>query len=1508
MATYDAGDARLAIFPDASQFKSRLEADLKKIDVDYKIPVHPNLAQATADLDRWRQQQQRNAVELKVDVDTAAASAKIGALERTIKQAGGGSGGSGGGGILGALKLNAGVLGVGSLPAVATAIATVASSVQQLAGAGAVLPGVFAGIAATVGTVKVGLTGVSDAFKAVDKSSDGTAKSIKAANDALAKLAPSAAEAVKAAADIKTQLSAALVKPTQQNLFDGLADSAHKLVNADLPTVQRGMAGLATAINGNVKQLATSLGSESSVSFLDRIFGNTADAQTRASAAIDPIVHAMGTLAATGSDALPRLADGLGKVSTRFDSFISKADADGRLDKWINDGITGLDHLGNATLNIGKTFTAITQAAGGGDGLLGTLDNLTGRLATFLNSDEGQADLTKFFQEGRDQLAKWAPIIENIAKSLPGIYQAAKQWTDALLPALGQVTGLLTQYPDLIQSAVTGFVAWKSISGVASLLGKLGGIGTGLDALPGKATGAAGGISNALSKIAIPAAITALTVSTSSGLIGSDKSAASDLGGLGVNVAGGAAAGASVGGAPGAIVGAIAGLGVSVYQRVLSDVRAGQKAFEDQWQSNHDNPDRPGNPDAAIAARGLQSFYNPSLNTPTVNASLLPAIKAGQVPGFSVGPDGQIINTATGQTVTVPGLNLAPAAPAAPPPPKPVVQIARIPGSVVPTPGGIPLPAVAPTALDVAPSAPAVTQANPVLAGPAAAAKITVDPGAQQQVDALKNSITTLPEGKVQITDPSPAILDNLKTLGAKIETLPEGKVVITPQTDQAAAAIDRFIRDQQSKQIQLRITAAPAGGPPLPVAPGHARGGITGILPGYSPGVDNMLVPMSGGEGVLIPQVTRKLGPAGIAAINGGALTGYATGGVVRGGLKLDTGVTNASGNKVEPRDVLAGVRHDGPKPLEIDVLPGITADDTAAPLGLGGTGAFKSDPFKVTDADLAEIWKQIKAQFGYATGGIVDKFGNPVTPGAAPGPGGFVPGAGVAPIAPNAGDGGGIFGSILSGLSGAAGNVLGLGSSLTGAGSATGTGFTPTGSFSDRLAGIPGLAGLIGSAGSSNPGAALTDWGSNTGKWLGTFTAKTVGGFGNALWQGALGAVGLENSILSPNNPWFQDAAKGAGFALNGDGPLAALLGVGGSSKAIDPKKIREGGQKVQRADQKVAQIMQRISELKPNASKSSRQSLADQLANAQQDAADARTDLNTLTGGADPGATTTTPASATPPNGLSHHGGPGLMVPMSGGEGIISPDIAAKLGPDGIAALNQGILPHGYATGGIVDALVKPSPLPPPPRPATRIPDANRITAPTGGRAQVPAGNNLKPLPGPIAPPAPAAPPAPSQPNAGAAPFLPGAGAGAISAAPSDYNHNLSAVNTGITSAASAIGNIASQAIAAAGSGSFGVPGAGALGQMAAGAIQEGGKVVSDLVNVGSSFLVGSVPGNLGGDGPAQGQTLVAPQNVPQTAQDNRSTYNIQAGYRPADLIDAIQLHDAQTSQGELARFRG
>jgi hypothetical protein len=84
---------------------------------------------------------------------------------------------------------------------------------------------------------------------------------------------------------------------------------------------------------------------------------------------------------------------------------------------------------------------------------------------------------------------------------------------------------------------------------------------------------------------------------------------------------------------------------------------------------------------------------------------------------------------------------------------------------------------------------------------------------------------------------------------------------------------------------------------------------------------------------------------------------------------------------------------------------------------------------------------------------------------------------------------------------------------------------------------------------------------------------------------------------------------------------------------------------------------------------------------------------------------------------------------------------------------------------------------------------------------------------------------------------------------------------------------------------------------------------GTIAKDVVNVGSSLLVGSVPGSFGDPNmPAYGTTLKPQQNVPHTAPlrgGNNYTFNGISDI--AQLTQRLDLRDAQDQQAMLAHRR-
>lgn len=371
------------------------------------------------------------------------------------------------------LKVALGGIGVGNLPAVAAAFGTVAASIQQVAQAGAILPGVIATGGASLGTLKLATQGVGDSFKKMwEAAESGDPKDIKKAAEAMKDMEPNTKRAMTAVVGFHDEFKK-LQNSVRGNVFANVDGDFTRFGNTTLPTLQSGMAKTSRAWNNSIREMLRVGSSSSTQSFLDRIFGNSADAQNRANAAIAPLINAFGTLASTGSDSVPRLGSAVSDLAVRFNAFTTAAAADGRLNKWINDGLTGTTHLGRTMLGVGQSFTALTKAAGGGEGLLGALDKGSNALARFLNSTDGQAKLSQFFEQGREQLKSWEPILGALPPLFGSMYDASRAWSSAVLPPISQLARLLAENAGLVKTAALAWLAFKTVPTIMGRIGQV---------------------------------------------------------------------------------------------------------------------------------------------------------------------------------------------------------------------------------------------------------------------------------------------------------------------------------------------------------------------------------------------------------------------------------------------------------------------------------------------------------------------------------------------------------------------------------------------------------------------------------------------------------------------------------------------------------------------------------------------------------------------------------------------------------------------------------------------------------------------------------------------------------------------------------------------------------------------------------------------------------------------------------------------------------------------------
>ncbi|ALA48435.1 tail length tape measure protein [Mycobacterium phage Lolly9] len=299
--------------------------------------------------------------------------------------------------------------------------------------------------------------------------------------DAMAKLSPNAQDfvnKVKALGGAWNELRFAV----QDRLFAGLGDDVTTLAGKSLPMLRKGLEDVAGSLNGNLRTALGALGQDQNQGFLENIFGNTADAGRIFDQAINPLIGGLLRLSSVGSDSLPRLSDAFGDVMTRFENFITKADENGNLDKWIDQGLTALTELGNTLLNIGSIMNTVSEAftGAGGKSVTEWLETNTKRLADFLKGPEGQQKLRDIFANARAEFSKWEPVLKTIPGIIKNIADAAQNWANIVMPFLNTVAPILRDHPGLVMAIFTAYMTWKTAFPVIRGLNTLIGTDTGL--------------------------------------------------------------------------------------------------------------------------------------------------------------------------------------------------------------------------------------------------------------------------------------------------------------------------------------------------------------------------------------------------------------------------------------------------------------------------------------------------------------------------------------------------------------------------------------------------------------------------------------------------------------------------------------------------------------------------------------------------------------------------------------------------------------------------------------------------------------------------------------------------------------------------------------------------------------------------------------------------------------------------------------------------------------------
>lgn len=385
-----------------------------------------------------------------------------------------------------------------------TSLALMAGQAVQLgaalapaAGALLAMPAAMAAVKVSTLTAKVALAGMGDAMKAV---ADGDAKKLK---EAMKELSPSAQSFVKASVSIKKDGLDPLQKAVQQRFFDGLTKPLREAATSVLPTVKSGMTEVSGALNSMAKEGLRVAATPMFKGELAKVFGNTSGVLNTLRDGIEPLVTIVLKLANAGAPLAKRMAEWAVSGAKAASTFLSSEQGAAKLAGIVQragDTLASLGRIvGDVAVGLGGLFKGATSDGGN---LLGTIESLTQRFATWAQSAQGQQQIGNVFQ----LLAQTGAALGPVLSMLSG--------------PLSTLASIITSLPAPVQDAVAKFLAFSvvaaaigskvgpAISGIRLLATGIGGI-PGVVAKIGPAATAVGTFAAKLATAAVTAAASA---------------------------------------------------------------------------------------------------------------------------------------------------------------------------------------------------------------------------------------------------------------------------------------------------------------------------------------------------------------------------------------------------------------------------------------------------------------------------------------------------------------------------------------------------------------------------------------------------------------------------------------------------------------------------------------------------------------------------------------------------------------------------------------------------------------------------------------------------------------------------------------------------------------------------------------------------------------------------------------------------------------------------------------
>lgn len=333
------------------------------------------------------------------------------------------------------------------------AVVALAAGLTQAAGAGLALGGVLASAGLAAATLAVGTSGLSDALGAQGKAlqelnAEGavSAATQKKLDEAMKGLAPSA-QAVVRALGAQSAAWSTLRTTVQQGLFVDLSGEVSRLAGTYLPLLRTQLADAAGTLNGFAREFAQFLTSGDRAQRINDVLTALNNILATLLPTAVPLANAFLTLFQASLPFAQQLATAIAGVGASFASWAAGIVASGQFATFMQGAMAAASSLLGILGNVGSILATVFGAgSAAGGGLLQLLDDLTGRLAQFLQSAQGQQALGSFFGLIASAGSVLLDIVASLQPAIAGlaaVFQALQVPIQSLGAALGPIIAQL---------------------------------------------------------------------------------------------------------------------------------------------------------------------------------------------------------------------------------------------------------------------------------------------------------------------------------------------------------------------------------------------------------------------------------------------------------------------------------------------------------------------------------------------------------------------------------------------------------------------------------------------------------------------------------------------------------------------------------------------------------------------------------------------------------------------------------------------------------------------------------------------------------------------------------------------------------------------------------------------------------------------------------------------------------------------------------------------------------